>query len=140
MSGLNLFFITHQSITLKASLFNPILYSINSSLLDSNPTIKMKFFAVAATFAATAVALPNANGGHKDPHQLTLEQAQNTCGKAQVSCCNKQIKSGDSFEKNEGVLNGVLKGILGDRGSEGLALFDQCSELDISSMFSLLHP
>ncbi|ODM14331.1 hypothetical protein SI65_10255 [Aspergillus cristatus] len=91
----------------------------------------MKFFAVAATFAATAVALPNANGAHKDPHQLTFEQAQNTCGKAQVSCCNKQIQSGDSFEKNEGVLNGVLKGLLGDRGSQGLALFDQCSKLDI---------
>lgn len=97
----------------------------------------MKFLAVAATFAATAVALPNAAAGPKDPKQLTFEQAQNTCGKAQVSCCNKKIESGDSFEQNEGVLNGVLKGLLGDRGSEGLGLFDQCSKLDIPSMCSL---
>ncbi|OJJ87942.1 hydrophobin family protein [Aspergillus glaucus CBS 516.65] len=97
----------------------------------------MKFFAIAATFAATAMALPSANGAHKDPKQLSLEQAQNTCGKAQVSCCNKQISSGDSFEKNEGILNGVLSGLLGDKGSQGLGLFDQCSKLDVSVLIGL---
>ena len=91
----------------------------------------MKFFAVAAAFAATAVALPNANGPHKDPKQLTLEQAQNTCGKAQVSCCNKKIESGDSKESNSGILSGILNDLLGGNNGEGIALFDQCSKLDI---------
>ena len=96
----------------------------------------MKFFAVAAAFAATAVALPNANGPHKDPKQLTLEQAQNTCGKAQVSCCNKKIESGDSKESNSGILSGILNDLLGGNNGDGIALFDQCSKLDIADLLN----
>ena len=92
----------------------------------------MKFFAIAATFAATAMALPSANGGHKDPKQLTFEQAQNTCGKSQLSCCNKEIKSGDNTQKNSGILAGLLNNVLGGGGGQGIGLFDQCSDLSVT--------
>ena len=92
----------------------------------------MKFFAVAAAFAATAVALPNANGAHhKDPKQLTFEQAQNTCGQAKLSCCNKQVQSGDNTQKSSGILAGLLNNVLGGGGGQGIALLDECSDLSV---------
>ncbi|KAL2863383.1 hydrophobin family protein [Aspergillus lucknowensis] len=43
----------------------------------------MKFFAVAALFAASALAIPHA------PSSTEIEQSQSSCGKAQLSCCNE---------------------------------------------------
>lgn len=90
----------------------------------------MKFFAIAAVFAATAVALPNANGA-KDPKQVSISEATKKCGNAQASCCNKQVGSGDEYEKNGGLLGGILKDLLSASGqdSKTIGLFDQCSPL-----------
>lgn len=93
----------------------------------------MKFFAIAAAFAATAMALPNANGPPSDPKQVSVSEANKKCGNAQASCCNKKVSSGDNYEKNGGLLGGVLKDLLGASGTDSktLGLFDECSPLSV---------
>lgn len=98
----------------------------------------MKFFAVATFLATSVAALPSSTGTNHAASQLTLKQAQDKCGnEAKVSCCNKKIESGDSYEKNEGLLSGgILNNLLGgNKGSQGLGVFDQCSELSVTGMF-----
>jgi len=100
----------------------------------------MKFLAI-TTFLATALAVPSTPGEScpKDAGQVTLKQAQNKCGsQAKVSCCNKKIESGDSYNQNKGLLSGgILNGLLGGKGSEGLGVFDQCNELSVTGEFVL---
>ncbi|BCR87742.1 uncharacterized protein ACHE_40306A [Aspergillus chevalieri] len=100
----------------------------------------MKFLAI-TTFLATALAVPSTPGEScpKDAGQVTLKQAQNKCGsQAKVSCCNKKIESGDSYNQNKGLLSGgILNGLLGGKGSEGLGVFDQCNELSVTALLGL---
>ncbi|KAJ5619948.1 hypothetical protein N7510_003932 [Penicillium lagena] len=97
---------------------------------------------------ASAVALPpsgpmfgNANGiankGNTDvhwqvPEDMTVHQAQAKCGdQAQLSCCNKATYAGDTTDAEKGILAGALSNLIsGGSGSDGLGLFDQCSNLD----------
>lgn len=94
----------------------------------------MKFFAIAAVFAATAVALPNAQGHPKEPKQLSINEATEKCGKAQASCCNKKSSSGDRAEKNGGLLGGILSDLLSASGqdSDVIGLFEECSPLALA--------
>ncbi|ODM17078.1 Rodlet protein [Aspergillus cristatus] len=96
----------------------------------------MKFLAI-TTFLATALAIPT-ESCPKDAGQVTLKQAQNKCGsQAKVSCCNKKIESGDSYNQNKGLLSGgILNGLLGGKGSEGLGVFDQCTLLGLDNILS----
>lgn len=103
-----------------------------------------------ALLAATAAALPqpqevtddvnNGNGVNNKgnsqvrfpvPDDLTVEQASAKCGdKAQVSCCNKAVYTGDTTEVNDGLLSGALAHLIqGGAGGAGLGLFDHCSPL-----------
>ena len=103
----------------------------------------MKFFASALLFAATVLALPSAScdkgtdsGEVASPpktQDITYEQASAKCGNdAVVSCCNKQTVSGSVTNVNNGLLAGVLSNaIAGGPGSDGLGLFDGCSDLSL---------
>ncbi|CEJ54629.1 Rodlet protein [Penicillium brasilianum] len=104
------------------------------------------------SLAALATALPpvgpsaggfgNANGvdnkGNTQirfpvPDDLTIKQAQAKCGdQAQLSCCNHATYAGDTTDVSKGLLAGTLGHLIGSgSGSEGLGLFDQCSQLDV---------
>ncbi|KAJ5832769.1 hypothetical protein N7474_001080 [Penicillium riverlandense] len=108
----------------------------------------MQLFTLMA-LVASAVALPpsppmvgNANGmankGNSDvrfqvPDDMTVHQAQAKCGdQAQLSCCNKATFAGDTTDAENGILAGALSNLIsGGSGSEGLGLFQQCSQLDL---------
>jgi hypothetical protein len=111
----------------------------------------MQLFTLMA-LVASAVALPpsapmvgNSNGvankGNTDvrypvPDDMTVHQAQAKCGdQAQLSCCNKATYAGDTTDAEDGILAGALSNLVaGGSGSDGLGLFDQCSQLDLQSM------
>lgn len=104
-------------------------------------------FSVAAVLAlATAVAaLPPASGtgagqqvGHSKndfplPKELTTKQAADKCGdQAQLTCCNKTVKTGDFTQVEEGLLAGLLSNLLGaGQGSQGLGLLDECTNIPV---------
>ncbi|KAI9932326.1 hypothetical protein ASPWEDRAFT_39784 [Aspergillus wentii DTO 134E9] len=104
----------------------------------------MKFFTIAA-LAATVAALPSPQVNNNDSvrfpvgNDVDVHQAQAKCGdQAKLSCCNKASYSGDTTAVNNGLLSGVLSGLLGAGGSsEGLGLFDQCSELSVTALLGL---
>ncbi|GFF26526.1 hydrophobin [Aspergillus udagawae] len=69
-------------------------------------------------------------GGHYPPipSDMTIKEATRKCGdQAQLSCCNKAIRSGDVTD-----IGGALKNVIGGgSGNSGLEIFDQCSKLDV---------
>lgn len=96
----------------------------------------------AATGALSAAVAPRTAAVGKYaaaiPHDMTIEQAGDTCGKdMELNCCNEIDQSGDSVNEAEGILAGVLQGGLLQNGDVGL--FKGCSKLDIPSklIFSL---
>lgn len=61
--------------------------------------------------------------------KLSVSQANDACGNGQtISCCNS-IKQGDDVSKADGVLSGLLNGLLAD----GLSLADECSKIDVAA-------
>lgn len=61
--------------------------------------------------------------------KLSVSEANDACGNGQtISCCNS-IKQGDSVSKADGVLSGLLNGVLAD----GLSLADECSKIDVAA-------
>ncbi|OOO08398.1 Hydrophobin [Aspergillus oryzae] len=113
-------------------------------------------FSVAAVLAlATAVAaLPPASGtgagqqvGHSKndfplPKELTTKQAADKCGdQAQLTCCNKTVKTGDFTQVEEGLLAGLLSNLLGaGQGSQGLGLLDECTNIPVIPIISIASP
>ncbi|KAJ5490718.1 Hydrophobin [Penicillium diatomitis] len=103
----------------------------------------MKFIATALLFAAATLAMPSApcdkDGKHSDgssddsSNNITYEQASAKCGNdAVVSCCNKETVTGSVTSVNNGLLAGVLSNaIAGGPGSDGLGLFNGCSDLSL---------
>ena len=96
--------------------------------------------------APSAGGVGNANGVNNKgntnvrfpvPDNMTVKQAQAKCGdQAQLSCCNKATYAGDTTDVNSGLLGGALSNLIGaGSGADGLGLFDQCSKLDLQSMF-----
>lgn len=130
----------------------PFIFSISQSLIHSFThllinhfyvfiiqSIKMKFFATALLFAATAMALPGApSGGNGAEYPLsrdvTFQEANAKCGNdAVVSCCNKKSTTGDVTTLNQGVLANVLGSALGGGpGGDGLGLFNGCNDLNLN--------
>jgi hypothetical protein len=101
------------------------------------------------TFISTVAAMPpawgNSNGmdnkGNTDvrfsvPDDMTVHQAQAKCGdQAQLSCCNKATYAKDTTDAEKDLLAGALSNLIaGGSGSEGLGLFEQCSQLDLQRM------
>ncbi|PGH27231.1 hypothetical protein AJ80_01188 [Polytolypa hystricis UAMH7299] len=88
----------------------------------------MKFSAViVAAFAAVAIAAP---GEYRSPGKdVTIEQAQNSCGNSQLYCCNKSIQANNNEDVSTSLLN--LGKLIGGGNGEGLVggLFGQCSKL-----------
>ena len=102
----------------------------------------MKFLTITTFLAATAVALPSGSGSSKG-RDVDVQAAQQKCGTQTIaSCCNNKIESGETYEKNKGLLSGVLSGLLsgGNGGSDGLGVFDKCSDLNLLGMFYLAYP
>merc|ERR1712000_283796 len=67
---------------------NPQNHSQLSQQLPTNQSIKMQFFAIAATFFAAVMAAPSAKP-LMDPTTTTVGQAAEQCGVNQkLSCCN----------------------------------------------------
>ncbi|QMW33603.1 hypothetical protein G4B84_009069 [Aspergillus flavus NRRL3357] len=113
-------------------------------------------FSVAAVLAlATAVAaLPPASGtgagqqvGHSKndfplPKELTTKQAADKCGdQAQLTCCNKTVKTGDFTQVEEGLLAGLLSNLLGaGQGSQGLGLLDECTNIPVIPIIPIASP
>jgi hypothetical protein len=99
--------------------------------------MKFSLTAVTLAFAATVAAAPHSgnDGNHNVPHDMTVQQGINKCGnEAKLKCCNeKKYNSGDVKNINSGLLAGALGGLLGSNGanSDGLGLFDQCSDLGV---------
>ena len=61
--------------------------------------------------------------------QLTVQEANSFCGDDQtISCCNS-IKQGDDITQSSGILSGLLNGAL----SDGLALADDCSKINVAA-------
>lgn len=141
----------------QSSSKTPKTYLSETFSFKSNPTVTMQFTLSAVLgLAATVAALPpvapaaggvgNANGvankGNTNvrfpvPESMTVKQAQAKCGdQAQLSCCNKATYAGDTTDVNSGMLGGALSNLIGaGSGAAGLGLFDQCSKLDLQSMF-----
>lgn len=128
---------TFSNISHSFSSFNHLAHQIN--------TIKMKFFASALLFAATAMALPSSgdgvSGGNSNVqfpvgNKYTMSEAQAKCGNdAKVSCCNKATYTHDITTNNQGPLAGVLQTALGGGpGGDGLGLFGQCNDLSLNGM------
>lgn len=69
------------------------------------------------------------------PKGMTVTEASRKCGdQAQLSCCQKASKAGDTTNVHEG--GGQLSGVLGaGSASEGASLFSQCSKLDAQGMY-----
>lgn len=98
--------------------------------------MKFSLAAIALGFAASVAAAPQSgNGDFPVPGDMTVEQAQKTCGsKTSVKCCNKASYSkGDTDASDSGLLGGVLGEVLSSNGagSKGVGLFDQCSDLNV---------
>lgn len=96
--------------------------------------MKFSLATVVFAFAASVAAMPSgANKHFPVPDDMTVDQASAKCGdKAQLSCCNKATYTGDTTKSNSGILGGALSDLIGGgAGSEGLGLFDQCSQLNI---------
>ncbi|PLB54750.1 hypothetical protein P170DRAFT_442779 [Aspergillus steynii IBT 23096] len=72
------------------------------------------------------------------PKGMTVTEASSKCGEqAQLSCCNKASKGGDTTNVHEG--GGQLSGVLGaGSASEGGSLFSECSKLDAQVTVLLL--
>ncbi|KAK2744757.1 hypothetical protein FQN55_006513 [Onygenales sp. PD_40] len=96
--------------------------------------MKFSIAAISLALATVAVAVPNDYSAPKKP-KMDIEQVQNTCGQAQVSCCNKQIKSVNGGDKNSGLLSGVLGTVLG--GGSNVGIFDQCSKLNVAALIGV---
>lgn len=82
----------------------------------------MKFFAVAALFAATALAgdLP---AFHHHGQPVSLDQAQNACGNgAKPSCCNSKRAELSKDQAGGGLLDLLTSGL-----GEGLGSYEGCS-------------
>lgn len=110
--------------------------------------------AVVLAFASLATALPTEasnNGlqsqehGHGDirwpvPGGMSVKEAQAKCGdQAQLSCCNVATYAGDTTDVNSGLGGGLLSNLIGTgSGAKGAGIFDQCSKLDVQSMFQKL--
>jgi hypothetical protein len=94
---------------------------------------------IAALLLAVSAAAMEAGGGKEKgwggdyppiPSDMTIKEAAKKCGdQAQLSCCNKAIRSGDVTD-----IGGALKNVIGGgSGTSGLEIFDQCSKLDVQS-------
>ncbi|KAJ5832768.1 hypothetical protein N7474_001079 [Penicillium riverlandense] len=98
------------------------------------------------TFISTVAAMPPAFGhsngmgnmGNTDglfpvPDDMTIDQAQAKCGnEAQLSCCNKARYAKDTTDAEKGILAGALSNLIsGGSASEGVGLFQECSQLDL---------
>ncbi|PTU19679.1 hypothetical protein P175DRAFT_0534132 [Aspergillus ochraceoroseus IBT 24754] len=82
----------------------------------------MKFFAVAALFATAAIAMPH------EPSYTAVDQTQNICGKAQLSCCNALDSSAHVSKDEENDLLALLgEGLLNNGGV--LGKYHGCSPL-----------
>ncbi|GFF57129.1 hydrophobin [Aspergillus udagawae] len=92
---------------------------------------------IAALLLAVSAAAMEAGGGKEKgwggyyppiPSDMTIQEAAKKCGdQAQLSCCNKAIRSGDVTD-----IGGTLKNVIGGgSGTSGLEIFDQCSKLDV---------
>lgn len=98
--------------------------------------MKFSLTAITLAFAATVAAAPNPGNGNKFiPGDMTVEQGNNKCGKdAKLKCCNEaDYNSGNVQNAKSGLLAGALGGLLASNGanSDGLGLFDQCSDLGV---------
>lgn len=94
--------------------------------------MKFSLAAIAIAFAATAAAAP---GALTYPGDMTVQQARDKCGDTHLSCCNKVSYGNTATDSSSnGILSGVLSNLLASNGagSEGLGLFDQCSDLGAS--------
>lgn len=100
----------------------------------------MKFSISAVVLALAAVAVAAPGGEYRSPKDGDVEvnQVTNQCGKAQISCCNKQITTVNGGDKNTGLLAGVLGTVVG-KGSD-IGIFDQCSKLSASGKFRTCLP
>ncbi|KAE8374250.1 hypothetical protein BDV26DRAFT_284452 [Aspergillus bertholletiae] len=113
-------------------------------------------FSVAAILAltTTVAALPplggagagqqvgNSKNQFNLPKELNTQQAAEKCGdNAQLTCCNKQVRSGDFTEVEDGLLAGLLSNILGNgQGSEGLGLLDECTNIPVAPVIPIVTP
>ena len=96
--------------------------------------MKFSLATVAFAFAASVAAAPHMNPRWPVPHDMTIQQARDTCGKAKLNCCDKvEANHGDSNSNDNGLIAGVLGHLISNNGagSEGLALFNQCSDLGV---------
>ncbi|PLN83899.1 hypothetical protein BDW42DRAFT_163729 [Aspergillus taichungensis] len=84
----------------------------------------MKFFAVAALFAATALA-SQPPAFHHGGQPVSLEQAQAACGNgAKPSCCNSKRAELSKDQAGGGLLDLLTSGL-----AEGLGSYEGCSSL-----------
>ncbi|RHZ43562.1 hydrophobin family protein [Aspergillus thermomutatus] len=88
--------------------------------------------ALLCAVSATAMAVREYSDYPVLPSSMTVSEAAAKCGnQAQLSCCNKAIRSGDTTDIDEGIAAGLLKNVIGGgSGNQGVELFDQCSKLD----------
>ncbi|KLJ08249.1 hypothetical protein EMPG_16307 [Blastomyces silverae] len=93
----------------------------------------MKFSMSAIVLALATVAVAAPGNGYQAGGEVN--QVANTCGQAQISCCNKQVTTVNGGDKNSGILSGVLGTVLG-KGSE-VGIFDQCSKLSASALIGV---
>lgn len=83
--------------------------------------------------AAVAAAAPQATETKMIPREalaaMTVGQANDVCGKEQsIHCCNDSAAK-QSENHSNGVLAGVLTGLL---GNDGLRITGQCSPIDLT--------
>ncbi|KAK2811513.1 hypothetical protein FQN50_002136 [Emmonsiellopsis sp. PD_5] len=96
--------------------------------------MKFSIAAISMALATVAVAAPGEYSAPKKP-KMDINQVQNTCGQAQVSCCNEKVSSVNGGDKNSGLLSGVLGTVLG--GGSNIDLFDQCSKLNVAALIGV---
>lgn len=95
----------------------------------------MKIWSVATVLACAtaAVAAPSYNPSYNPTKNkaISKEEFVNKCGRNNVSCCNKEVERKEvSPTISDGPLN-LLNGLHLD----SISVFDQCSKLDIPSMY-----